>query len=146
MSFHVSQEQMESNFRTALANRVVRGGEICSMLILEFEECDAEAAEVTLRHTVTQVAANTAGNLHGGIITWLMDATMGMLSRAYTGFERTVTMDIHVNFLRPIRMGDIMILKGRITHVGRNTVNLCCEALVKDKLCATADAIFYKVG
>lgn len=146
MAYHVIQEKMEELVRNELATRVENGGEICAMLILEFVGCDVENGELRLRHKVTEAAANPAGNLHGGIITWLMDSTMGMLSRSYTGYERTVTMDIHVNFLRAVKVGDEMLITGRITHSGKQIVNVCAEASVDGKACATADAIFYKIS
>ena len=127
-----------------LNTRGEKGGEICSMLTLEFVSCDVEEGELVLRHTVPQSAANPNGNLHGGIIAWLLDSTMGMLSRCYTGYEMTVTMDIHVSFLRAIHIGDEMILKGHINHSGRQTVNVCAEAYVNGKKCATADSIFFR--
>lgn len=145
MAYHASQEQMEERIKSELATRLVEGGEICSMLVLEYVDGDVEKGEVTLKNVVPQSAANPKGNLHGGIITWLMDSTMGMLSRGYTGYEVTVTMDIHVNFLRAIHVGDELIIKGRINHAGRTTINVCSEASVNGKLCATADALFFKV-
>ena len=145
MAYHVSQERMEELALNELNTRGEKGGEICSMLTLEFVSCDVEAGELVLKHIVPPAAANPSGNLHGGIIAWLLDSTMGMLSRSYTGYEVTVTMDIHVNFLRAIRIGDEMILKGHITHSGKQIVNVCAEAYVNGRKCATADSIFYRI-
>ena len=80
-----------------------------------------------------------------GIIFGALDEKSIAWKVAVRAVEEGATITLS-NTPMAIRMGDIMMLRGRITHVGRNTVNLCCEALVKDKLCATADAIFYKVG
>ena len=146
MAYHLTQEKMEETVRSELAVRGEKGGEICSMLVLEFAGCDAAKGELTLRNTAPASGANPAGNLHGGIITWLMDSAMGLLSRGYTGYERTVTMDIHVNFLRPVHIGDEIMITGRITHCGRQIINVCSEAVVDDRICATADGIFYRIS
>ncbi len=146
MGFHVTQEEMKELACRELAGRVTDGGEICSMLKLEYVSSDVEKGELTLRHIVLSSAANPSGKLHGGIITWLMDSTMGILSRSYTGISRSVTMDIHVSFLRGIDIGDELFIKARITHAGRTTINVCSEASVNGKLCATADSIFYKIS
>ena len=146
MGFHVSQEEMKERICSELVRRVRDGGEICSMLRLEYVSSDVEKAELTLKHIVQQSAANPSGKLHGGIITWLMDSTMGMLSRGYTGIGSSVTADIHVNFLKGIDVGNELFIKARITHAGRTIINICSEATVNGKLCATADAIFYKIS
>ena len=146
MPYHVSQERMEELVSNELNTRAEKGGEICSMLPLEYVSCDVEEGKLVLRHIVQQAAANPGGNLHGGIISWLLDSTMGILSRSYTGYEVTVTMDIHVNFLRGIHIGDEVILQGHITHAGRQIINVCAEACVNGTLCATSDSIFYKIA
>lgn len=146
MAYHVSQEEMESRVSFELAARTEKGGELCSMLILEPESCNAESGELTLSHIVTQAAANPAGNLHGGIITWLLDSTMGILSRSYTGYETTVTMDIHVNFLRAVHVGNETQITARITHSGKTVINVCSEMVVNGRIVATADAIFFRTA
>lgn len=146
MAYHVSQEEMKSRAEQELITRVERGGELCSMLVMELVSCKADTGELTLKHTVTQAAANPAGNLHGGIITWLMDSTMGILSRSYTGYESTVTMDIHVNFLRAVHVDDEAHITARITHSGRTAINVCSEMTVNGKTVATADSLFFRTA
>lgn len=144
MGYHVSQEEMEKQVYAGLERRA-RGELFCQLLKLEYVSADVEKGELVLKHTTIREAANPAGKLHGGIIAWLMDSTMGVLSRSYTGFTRSVTMDIHVNYLRAIDIGDEMVITARITHAGRAVVNICSEATVNGKICATADAIFFKI-
>ncbi len=145
MSYHVSQKEMENRAALELITREEKGGELCSMLIMELTGCNADAGELTLKHVVNQAAANPAGNLHGGVITWLMDSTMGILSRSYTGYESTVTMDIHVNFLRAVHVGDEAYITAHITHSGKTVINVCSEMRVDDRVVATADSIFFRV-
>jgi acyl-coenzyme A thioesterase PaaI-like protein len=71
---------------------------------------------------------------------------MGMLSRCYTGYENTVTMDIHVSYLRAVHVGDEAVIKAFVTHAGRSVINLRSELYVNDRLAATADAIFFKTA
>ena len=145
MAYCVTQDKMEELVHKSLASRAAMDGEICAMLTFEFVECDAEKGMLRLKHIVPKAAANPNGNMHGGIITWLMDSTMGILSRSYTGYEKTVTMDIHVNFLKPVNIGAEMLISGYVTHSGRQIINVCSEAVVNGRICATADAIFYRV-
>jgi acyl-coenzyme A thioesterase PaaI-like protein len=71
---------------------------------------------------------------------------MGTLAKAYTGHDVLVTADIHVHFLKALSAGDKAVIKGRITHAGSRLMNLVSELYKGDELCATANAIFYKVG
>jgi uncharacterized protein (TIGR00369 family) len=143
---YVTQEQMDEHLRSELERRMQKPGDICSMLKLEPVYADADKGEVTFTHKVQEIEANPAGNLHGGIISWLMDASMGMLSRCYTGYENTVTMDIHVSYLRAVHVGDEAVIKAFVTHAGRSVINLRSELYVNDRLAATADAIFFKTA
>ena len=81
-----------------------------------------------------------------GVISWLMDTAMGTFAWSYLGFERSVTVDIHVNYLETVKAGDEIIITSRLAHAGRRTVNVNGQAAVDGMLCATADAIFYKIG
>lgn len=146
MAYHMDQEEMKSRVLQELITRAEKGGELCAMLLMEFESCSADSGELTLNHTITPAAANPAGNLHGGIITWLMDSTMGILSRSYTGYESTVTMDIHVNFLKAVHVGDEAYISAHITHSGKKVINVCSEMKVGEKIVATADSIFFRIA
>ena len=143
---NVTQEQMNDRILYELERREQNPGDICSMLKLKLLDSDADNGVVTFSHTVQRIAANPSGNLHGGIISWLMDSSMGILSRSATGYDKTVTMDIHVSYLRAVHIGDEAVIKAYITHAGRSVINIRSELYAEDKLAATADALFYKVG
>ena len=51
-----------------------------------------------------------------------------------------------VNYLETVKAGDEIIITSRLAHAGRRTVNVNGQAAVDGMLCATADAIFYKIG
>ena len=145
MSARLDQKSMEDFVVNHLSYRLQAPESIGAMLDFGFVSCSAEEASITLSHKVDVREVNIYNTLHGGIITWLMDSCMGILSRAYTGYETLVTMDVHVNFLRAIYAGDEVVIKATVTHAGSRIVNTVSELYVKDKLMATADAIFYKI-
>lgn len=145
MALHTDQKTMEDRIKNSLSYRVQAPESIGAMLDFDYVGCSSEDGTATLSHRIHEREINIYGTLHGGIITWLMDSTMGILIRAYTGQEKLVTMDIHVNFLRAVYADDLAIIKGRVTHAGRKVCNLVSELYVGDKLCATADAIFYNI-
>lgn len=145
MAAKLDQKSMEDFVVNHLSYRVQAPESIGAMLDFEFVSCSAKEGSITLSHKVDVREVNIYNTLHGGIITWLMDSAMGILSRAYTGYETLVTMDVHVNFLRAIYAGDEVVIKASVTHAGSKIVNTVSELYVKDRLSATADAIFYKV-
>jgi acyl-coenzyme A thioesterase PaaI-like protein len=55
-------------------------------------------------------------------------------------------MDIHVNFLKAVYAGENAVIKAKVTHAGKRIINTISELYVEDKLCATADAIFYNLN
>ncbi|MBQ6622934.1 MAG: PaaI family thioesterase [Mogibacterium sp.] len=144
MANRVSQEEMERLVREELALRLQKGNDICSRILLEPQSCDAEAGTLTLRHTVSEEEANPFGTMHGGLIVWLMDSAMGILSRSSTGYKRTVTLDLHSTFLRPVRIGDEVRIEAKVLHAGRTTLHLTAQVYVGDKLCASGDANFFR--
>ena len=145
MAARTDQKTMEETIKSSLSYRVQQPGSIGAMLDFEFVECSAEDGTAVLSHRIDEREINIYGTLHGGIITWLMDSTMGILGRAYSGYETIVTMDIHVNFLRAVYENDLALIRGRVTHAGSKVLNLVSELYVGDRLCATADAIFYRI-
>ncbi|MCW5828077.1 MAG: PaaI family thioesterase [Deltaproteobacteria bacterium] len=84
-------------------------------------------------------AVNIAGVLHGGVLYALLDAA------AYSSVvpllnegENAVTHDIHVSVLRPVMLGETIVLKGRVLKRGRTTIFAESEAVVGGKLVATS--------
>lgn len=140
-----TQEEMEERARQELERRNQRS-DINQMMTVEFAGCSAQERYLELSHQMAQWEINVIGTMHGGLIAFLLDATMAIACRAYTGDQVTPTLDIHVNFLRPVRQGSSVQTRGTITHVGRRIVNLTAElwSESRDKLCATASATFYR--
>jgi uncharacterized protein (TIGR00369 family) len=73
---------------------------------------------------------NPMGTLHGGIMTDLADASMGVALMSLLGSEETfTTLELKINFLRPVYEGEISA-EARVVHKGR-TVALV-ESVVKN--------------
>ena len=145
--FQCTQEEME---RRAIAEveRRSRHHDINEMMAVSYCACSADERTLELCHQVAGWEVNVMGSMHGGLFTFLLDATMAIVSRAYTGDEITPTMDIHVSFLRPVRQGDVAHMKARIDYVGRHMIHLTAELRTEQsgQLCASAAANFYRVA
>ena len=82
----------------------------------------AAAGEVRLRWKARPDHRNLQGLVHGGILATLVDITMGLAVRTVVGpMRRHVTIDLHVQYLRPARPGRLEALGSVVrvgTHVG----------------------------
>ena len=88
---------------------------------------------------VTEDMLNPADMLHGGLIYALCDvaaytALLSQIDENQTG----VTHQINVQVVRPVNLGDNMIVKGRLIRLGRSLSFLESKAYVYDKLVASA--------
>lgn len=84
---------------------------------------------------------NTSNHAHGGVIAALVDTAMG-LSVATHGFT-VVTMEMNINYLSPVNVGDDLIASGYVIHLGKNTAVAEAEVYnFKKSLVAKSYGIF----
>ena len=81
---------------------------------------------VTIELLVREEMTNPLGTLHGGVIAGVMDEFIGMAA-ASAGVGPFASINLVVDFLRSVRMGDTVLIKARMVRVGRNVVNAECE-------------------
>lgn len=140
-----TQPELESRVLAELARRNARE-DINQMMQLQFVQCSADEGSVELLHPMQDWEINIYGTMHGGLIALILDATMAVTCRSWTGDRATPTLDIHVNFLRPVKQGEPVHTKAYVVHAGRSVVQLRAELWTSDpaKTCASADAVFFR--
>ena len=100
--------------------------------LLGFRVTEAEPGKVVLRGTPDLRAYNLIGTLHGGWTASILDTALALSALTEldekTGFT---TLDIHINYLRPITVetGEVRA-EGRVLHGGRKVA--LCEATLTD--------------
>ncbi len=64
----------------------------------------------------------TFGILHGGVFAAMLDAVMGTAaaSSARPGHD-VVTVQLNVNFIRPVALGESLVASAEVEHAGRRT-------------------------
>jgi uncharacterized protein (TIGR00369 family) len=79
------------------------------------------------------------GYIHGGILNGLLEppGLLAMLGHMRED-ETAMTLDIHVQHLRPIAAGARVGLIGRMLRRGRNVAFCECEARINDQPCTIA--------
>jgi uncharacterized protein (TIGR00369 family) len=94
--------------------------------------------------TPTEDMANSAGFVHGGMISALADSAMGRSLRTITpGVVRSMSFDLKLSFISAAKVGETLRATGRVVHAGRRTaVTECRVEGPGKKLVATASATF----
>lgn len=94
--------------------------------------------------------SNSLGNVHGGVILKLCDECGGIIAARHARRPAvTVTVD-SVNFLQPVLLGRLLHVHGRITWVGRTSIEVAlrveAEHLLTGERLLTNDAYFVYVA
>ncbi|MFD2612264.1 PaaI family thioesterase [Paenibacillus gansuensis] len=80
---------------------------------LRLEELDAN--EVTVSLQAEQRHLNLIGIVHGGVLSSMLDNAMGVLVMAARPHQNSVTTNLNVHFVAPLKVGRL-IVTARILH------------------------------
>ena len=104
-----------------------------------FRDWDPESAVIEVGFTGKPEFCNPLGFVQGGMLTTMMDDTMGPAALAASGGTKVCqSIDLHTHFLSPVRPGPITV-RARVVKMGRRTGFLEAELFDESgKLCARA--------
>lgn len=142
------QELLEAHAeRTLEENNVNQKDRINGMMRSEKAGCSYADKTLTFAFPAQQWQANRAGTLHGGIICTAFDLTISALARFFAGENFAPTVSLDVKYVRPVKVGDRMLVTAKATATGRRITQLTCEAYSEDsgKLVATGASVFLNV-
>lgn len=73
------------------------------------------------------------GHCHGGVISGLMDATLGgsALSYAFAQGKLCATVEFKINYFLPVKLHDELIAEANLEHTGNRLVHTICD--IKNK-------------
>lgn len=113
------------------------------------ERSVAESA-LTLSQSMQPEHSNSQGNVHGGVILKLCDECGGIIAARHARRPCvTVTID-SVNFHQPVFVGQLLSVHGRITYVGRTSIevelHVEAENLLTGEISHTNSAYFVYVA
>jgi uncharacterized protein (TIGR00369 family) len=78
--------------------------------------------------TATGDMANSAGFVHGGMISALADSAMGRALRTIKpGVVRSMSFDLKLSFISAAKVGETLRATGRVVHAGRRTAVTECR-------------------
>lgn len=148
MDIAEGQKLLEEHIeKTLRENNVDQKDTMNGMMKSRAGECSYKDRSLTFEFPVQPWQANRAGQIHGGMICTAFDITMAALARFYAGENFAPTVSLDVRYVRPVMIGDVLIVKVTATATGRRITQLTGEAYSKDtgKLSATASSVFLNV-
>ncbi len=93
-------------------------------------------AEMTVRMFPSD--ANPAGNVFGGQILKQIDLAAGLVAQRHAQTNAvTVSID-QVNFLKPVYVGDVLVLQGRLNYVHRSSMEIEIKVAAENLLKGTS--------
>ena len=106
-----------------------------------YKDSDWEAGWIEFVHVATDYDVNRYGNIHGGVIMMLMDTAAGLTAYEIGTGNASPTMDMTINFLYPIHIGDEMVMRATILNAGKRTCVVRTDVFVNGELKVTSSTM-----
>jgi uncharacterized protein (TIGR00369 family) len=134
-----AQGDRQGPFRDVIEGR--REPPPCAVLLgWELESVDPDAGTIELSFTAREEFLNLAGQIQGGFLAAMLDATLGpALVATLSDGEWAPTITLNVQFVRPAKPGRLTG-RGRVVRKGREIAFLAGELVDGDDVVATATA------
>lgn len=79
---------------------------------------------MSFAHTMFPQDANTAGNVHGGVIMKHVDSAAGLVAIRHARSNCVTASIDRLDFHKPVFIGDLLILKASINMVGKTSMEV----------------------
>lgn len=110
-----------------------------------FEKTDADGA-LWYAFVLDERHANLRGVAHGGMLMTFADAVLGSAAWTATARQPCVTLSQESNFLRAVRVGDVVECAPRLVHKGSAIVCVEATLLVRGEAVMTARSLWKILG
>lgn len=139
------QQRLEAHVDKTLAeNNIGQHDTINGMMKSHKVDCSYADKTITFGFPVQPWQANRAGNMHGGMICVAFDLTLAALARFFAREDFVPTISLDVKYVRPIKLGDTLLVTAKAAAAGARITQLVCEAYSGDsgKLIATGASVY----
>lgn len=144
----MGQKRLEEHVdKTLYENNVMQKELINGMMKSEKVECSYNDKTITFGFPIQPWQANRVGKLHGGMICSAFDMTIAALARFFARENFAPTISLDVKYVRPVEVGDTMLVTAKAVATGMRITQLTCEAYSKKtgKLVATGASVYMNV-
>jgi uncharacterized protein (TIGR00369 family) len=132
-------------FRASIGKKLEGAPPFTSWLDGRIVSCDAGEIEMTFK--VRPEMANPTGLLHGGVQAAIIDDLIGMTSATLGEEGFMLSIDLHVNFLGKVPVGETIKARARILRSGKRIAHAVCELLdERGNLVARGDSNLVKTS
>jgi acyl-CoA hydrolase/ferritin len=104
--------------------------------------CIAKGSEFkgrTVGHSIVEMAqvmlpeqANPGGFVHGGELMKIMDNATGVVAARHSGGNVVTGQVEDIRFINPVRVGDLVIVRGKLTFTSRSSMEVQIEVETED--------------
>jgi uncharacterized protein (TIGR00369 family) len=123
---------------------VVRGTNFGDLVGPVWQHDDGE--RLRFGFVVAEKHRNRAGNLHGGMLMTLADQSMAMTARKSTGGKRHATIELNIQFVDPVRVGEFVESHPEVIRATRSLVFMQAKMFVGTRLVVTTNGIWKILG
>lgn len=85
---------------------------------------------------------NRAGNLHGGMLMTLADQSMAMTARAATGVKSHATIELNIQFVGGVKLGEFVVSHPEVVRATRSLVFMQAKMFVDTRVVVTTNGIW----
>jgi len=89
-------------------------------------------SQVVMSSLMLPQHANTSGNVHGGEIMKLMDSAAAVVARRHARSNVVTARVDELRFLHPCHIGDVVTCYGKLTFVGRSSMEVLVTVEVEN--------------
>ena len=90
-------------------------------------------SKVESLHLVRMTHLNGAGRLFGGMLMQWIDEVAALVAKKHSRMNITTASIDHLQFLRGAFQNDVIVLQGKVTYVGRTSMDVKVETYVEDR-------------
>jgi uncharacterized protein (TIGR00369 family) len=85
---------------------------------------------------------NRAGNLHGGMLMTVADQSMAMTARAATGAKSHATIELNIQFVGGVKLGEFVEAHPEVVRATRSLVFMQAKMFVGGRVVVTTNGIW----
>ncbi|MDY0257941.1 acyl-CoA thioesterase [Gudongella oleilytica] len=89
-------------------------------------------SRVSIGNMMQPDQANVNGGVHGGEIMKMMDTCAGIVARRHSRMSTVTARVDELEFLLPIRVGNLVTCHGQLTYVGKQSMDILVTVMVED--------------
>lgn len=105
---------------------------------------ELDSGKAVMEIVVSEKHLNPLEVAHGGVLFSLMDSAMGIAAK--TLGKDAVTLEMNINYIKSVKVGDKINAFAKIVHLGKSTAVAVCDAYNQDgQLVASARETFYNL-